>query len=378
RRDGLTRLELDKRWISARTGKRCTSSGFQTQRQKQRVAPAATAKYEGHMDWALRAYQRVLEMFIKIGVDSLKAYNPTAYEILKNNADIKNIPALGSHDNCAFLSVQINMASAVKYESSEFNTRLRLHKYELLSGEGLVGEMSESGTEHFDKSDARAGYTCMIASPFLNGHVNYEPGRFHLLELGFYVILSATLAVLFQGLRYHAGTPARAPPGEEVDPNVTRFVVVLYPPSTALEGNASFTMCAGPRNEPILSVPDAEDYGHCLSVKNANIAQDGPAIMQHISVITVLVRFVIQFMVMMLRQLPIEYNLKIDTDKILEAVSFDEEIKDKDGSIIVRRRTLDPWPNAPPIYGHRKDEYAEMGKCIFELSTHYLSGNSNG
>jgi hypothetical protein len=89
------------------------------------------------------------------------------------------------------------------------------------------------GGPHIDRHDAPASYSAMIShSDIPDCH---EPGRFHVLEYGVYVVLQPLLTIWFSGRHRHSGTSPIAPSPEDVVPWAYRLNVVLYPSDVFME-----------------------------------------------------------------------------------------------------------------------------------------------
>lgn len=117
------------------------------------------------------------------------------------------------------------------------------------------------GGKHIDDKDEPAAFTAMISCPDLPKNRGYEGGRFHLLEFGAYVRLEGLIAACFSGLRYHGGTPPRAPADQRVDPSAYRWVMVMYPQRGIIGGDTSFNIGAKPDHTPLQVTPDMRNIG---------------------------------------------------------------------------------------------------------------------
>ena len=113
----------------------------------------------------------------------------------------------------------------------------------------MLKEMGEFGGIHKDKHDDAAASTAAVVNSRLPP--GYEPGRFHLLELGLYFILDHLLVPIFCGLSSHVGTPPIAPPGEKPAKHAMRFLTILYPPRSMLSETKD-------KNIPFASLPQGK------------------------------------------------------------------------------------------------------------------------
>src|SRR6266498_4344472 len=90
----------------------------------------------------------------------------------------------------------------------------------------LKDAMGEFGEKHCDKKDNPAYYTHMTAMSDLPD--DYDPGRFFILYPGVFVSLENYKSINFSGLRFHGGTPPRAPPGADPATLQWRLDSALY------------------------------------------------------------------------------------------------------------------------------------------------------
>lgn len=78
----------------------------------------------------------------------------------------------------------------------------------------------------------------------------YQPGGFHILQLGAYVILNKYVGVTFSGQRRHVGTAPTPPPGFPAIESAYRFNAVCYPKDAAVDGLSRFSLASLPgKNE---------------------------------------------------------------------------------------------------------------------------------
>ena len=85
------------------------------------------------------------------------------------------------------------------------------------------------GGSHADDRDAVTGLSSMTVLSDLPGNPDYDPGRFHILLLGIYVVLEPFANFYFSGRMQHGGTPPIAPRGQEPESWQYRAVVISYP-----------------------------------------------------------------------------------------------------------------------------------------------------
>lgn len=74
----------------------------------------------------------------------------------------------------------------------------------------------------------------------------YEPGAFHILQLGVFVVLRKFVGITFSGRRRHVGTSPTPPFGFPSVPHAYRFNVVWYPKQAAVDGSSRWTLASLP------------------------------------------------------------------------------------------------------------------------------------
>ena len=113
--------------------------------------------------------------------------------------------------------------------------------------------MGSFGGPHIDDNDSQLLYTTMLCHSYLPP--GYEPGRFHLLDLGFWISMGSIdglpLAISFSGLRYHGGTPPLAPQGVTPSSEAVRIVIVIYPHRNFYDGVSKYPLCSFSNGKPL-------------------------------------------------------------------------------------------------------------------------------
>ena len=108
---------------------------------------------------------------------------------------------------------------------------------------------------HRDEGNDKVGLTCMIS----NSHIpeDYEPGRFHLFGVGVYIIIKPKIALIFNGLSKHGGTPPIAPDGVTLLEDAARLMTVFYSPKAILSPDGSVIPLASlPNGKPLVLGPE--------------------------------------------------------------------------------------------------------------------------
>jgi len=114
------------------------------------------------------------------------------------------MPGIWCKWTCCLLSMRAKVSS---HFCSRSHTWLMVDL--TLIEEHLSETLGIFGGPHIDRYDVPGGFTAMISNCDIPDV--YEPGRFHILELGVYIILDSFVSVYFSGLRVHGGTSPIGP-----------------------------------------------------------------------------------------------------------------------------------------------------------------------
>ncbi|KAI0057139.1 hypothetical protein BV25DRAFT_1920359, partial [Artomyces pyxidatus] len=351
---------------------RAYTIGLSYEKPTQLIAPSAGNKGSPVVNPSegLAMRSRIMKSAMELATLATSFLPATHCERMDMQADLVNSPRVGCDNNTSFSTAQLNISPAVLYSDGSTN---------------LKSSLGFFGGDHVDSNDSSAGLSNMFAHAHLPA--NYDPGLFHLLELGVFVRLDGFKLMSFNGLRRHGGTVPRAPIGEAtVAPWAYRCVLVCYPssavvedhgisalaslrpsdqfkPKTARSGGAKKTKSsrAGPVTkrkrgrvgQPRLENKDKGIFTMGMEIKNnpedyakqpwsthATFAADGDVIMAPHSLVTYIVRSLLLFCIYVLAQLPQKYKVQIDTDKFLTSFSMEES---------GRRKDLEPWAYAPRL-----------------------------
>ncbi len=108
---------------------------------------------------------------------------------------------------------------------------------------------------HTDEGDDEAGLTCLISNSRIPE--DYEPGRFHLLGMGVYIVIKPKMAAIFSGREKHGGTPPIAPSGKTPLEHSARLVFVFYGPKVAITSEGiSMPLASLPNGTPLILGPE--------------------------------------------------------------------------------------------------------------------------
>ena len=175
----------------------------------------------------------------------------------KANVELTGQPSIGLLGVHGTSSVQINISAAgldasgkhsVYTASPPFVHHLGVEHQQLtitaLSDNRLASQLGDFGCEHFDRNDSPDHFTTMFSNPDIP--TEYEPGAFHILQLGVFVVLRKFVGVTFSGRRRYVGTAPTPPLGFSGAPYAYRFNVVWYPKQAAVDGNSRWTLASLP------------------------------------------------------------------------------------------------------------------------------------
>ena len=112
------------------------------------------------------------------------------------------------------------------------------------------------GDIHVDRYDDVTGFSCMTVLSCLTGEEGEEPGRFHLVTRGMYIVLHPLHSLFFSGRLPHGGTPPLAPPGRTPPKTALRCVLIGYPSSCILSGMGRHTLAAYRKGLPLHITPE--------------------------------------------------------------------------------------------------------------------------
>ncbi|KIY48152.1 hypothetical protein FISHEDRAFT_73921 [Fistulina hepatica ATCC 64428] len=358
---GGTRFERDERATPVRNTKRAYTCGISGECPRNLAHPPSCTKVDPGVSWEedefLHLRQFILRKTTPIAVRKFRSNFRRIYDEISSYANMVNCPRIGCHENTCFTSLQINLMGAIAHQS--------------MAG---LSDLGSFGEKHIDNKDCPCAYTCMFCKS--NLPKGYDGGRFHLVELGVYVDLNKPVAIYFQGLRYHSGTPVRAPPGAAVLSGEVIHAVGAQPSGRPAEppiGNAAFTaleddvppphiVSTGKQDRtfrlaPEMTLPLFDDTQQHIQSSESNYAQDGIIIMGEYSLLLFLARAIVQLACALLRQLPfaVAWDIQVDADLMLQSISFRPPNSD--------RVRMDPWPLAPTVHTGASVQHGERSQA---------------
>lgn len=217
--------------------------------------------------------------------------------------------------------------------------------------------MGHFGGPHCDIRDCIAALSCaLVLSDIPDG---WEPGRLHLLGLGVYASLSLYSQFFFTGRQLHGGTSPLAPDDQAIPDWAYRLIMIAYPPTSFVFGNVKHAFAAMPHSrEPIYLSQEMTGAPHTpdpegLWASRANYANDGQVVMEPKALFRFYARGLLQLSNLLLSQLPDTFDVKVDTEAFLRAIS----INTPEG-----RYTADNWAEAPT--GDVQTPYDERHQAI--------------
>ncbi|GBE87688.1 predicted protein [Sparassis crispa] len=212
--------------------------------------------------------KRAVQAATKVAIQCLETGPPEVSEVLKRNADVKNLPPLGADDssdiyNYTYPTVQLNISSTKNEdEYAESNFQEDLGKF---------------AGNHIDKGDWPGAYTVMIGASDL-GPDDY-PDIFCLFDIGIFVEMGNIPLLCFGGVRHHGGTP---PTSSNPSGDSYRVAFINYPPKSQMEDHALLGLAAMPDHKLLTLRPEMIDPHYdntdIVYMNEANWATDGLAL----------------------------------------------------------------------------------------------------
>lgn len=173
------------------------------------------------------------------------------------------------------------------------------------------------GGYHLDTNDGEGGMTFMVPLSDLPEDAGWEPGWFHLLALGVFIVLDPLTLIYFTGRQMHEGTAPLAPSNTIPQKWACRLVVVAYPSGRIQRGNVKHAWAAS--HFPIFLYPETTGAMESVPLVRteescpfySNIAMDGVMTMPVKSHFDFTVRGGLQLVMDALAQLPQSYNVHV-------------------------------------------------------------------
>ncbi|KAJ6629426.1 hypothetical protein B0H10DRAFT_1939814 [Mycena sp. CBHHK59/15] len=234
------------------------------------MAPVASAKMtKGQMHPDVDDRQLLLKAVAPFAMGTMRQGPKHVQVKIKKHSELINKPIIGSTDNWAYATMQLNLAAAKCRLWTQVNT-------------SLSSDLGFFGATHVDKHDGASYYSNMTCDHDIPE--NYEPGMFFILKLGVFVILRKYSSMNFFGLCRH---------GEVIN-----------------------TGCSERRDQGWLPDP---------STRHSSFIHEGTGMMTPAALMTFVVRSLLLFMFYMLQQLPQEYKVQFDPDLVIQAVTFEQD-----------------------------------------------------
>ncbi|KAI0091813.1 hypothetical protein BDY19DRAFT_904411 [Irpex rosettiformis] len=330
---GKVLFERHWRAQSLQNAPRCYGMNSMVQQPKQVEGPPAPLKT---VDNEHDEYQEMVNELLRVGTAATKL-NVTAFEMqgpqgllraMRNYSELVNTPHLGYHRNVYWGSQQTNCACP-QHRSKERR---------------LDQQMGHFGGPHEDKHDFPAGLTCALCMSDLKDKPGCEPGRLHFLGQGVWVRLEYMTQLFFSGLLRHGGTSPLVPDEEPIEGWETRMLLISYPPTSMITGEARHPYSAVPfQDSPLYLCPEMTGAlvfkeGGKKWTNSCHYAGDGWVTMEPPSLFNWMARGLLQQGHFALRQLPAYFKVEIDPDVFLSAFSME---------VNGERVQADAWPLAP-------------------------------
>ncbi|KDR65409.1 hypothetical protein GALMADRAFT_148722 [Galerina marginata CBS 339.88] len=307
-------------------GGRCYAFGMSFQTQRTVSSPCADGKVKSNSKANLDMRSGLIGVASAMAMRAIRTGPMEIMEHIDINANILNVPSIGSNGNTAFAAAQLNLAPTRRVNSDE-----------------TLGEsMGTAGEEHIDYDDSHGHYTHMSALSDLPD--TFDPGRFFVLYPGVFVTLSTFSSVCFSGLRRHGSSPPIAPVAatDEELSWATRVTLISYPPSGMNGINQRRPLGALAVGGPLYAIPEMitpEPFTERLSCYPSTFAEDGGVIMPRMSLVTFLARSFLTLVLCILAQLDPVIGARVDSDTFLRSFSFNNAHGN--------RQRVGPWKLGP-------------------------------
>jgi hypothetical protein len=170
---------------------------------------------------------KILHSGSKAIMEGMSKGGSSLIETLTKQAELTNVPRIGSDCNVAHPAYQVNVASAVEPET--------------LSRNGTtIASLGKFGGEHIDGNDTPGSPTSMLV--LSHDYDGVEDDLFYLLDLGIAWDLEPLTALYFSGLHIHGGSqPVYRRDREDRNFLYYRITLIAYPVDEMLSGTDSIS-----------------------------------------------------------------------------------------------------------------------------------------
>jgi hypothetical protein len=163
---------------------------------------------------------------------------PGLVDALKVQAELTNLPRIGSNCNVLHSNFQLNVASAVEPVQCTKSSR--------------IASLGKFGGGHIDPRDCPVQPTAMSVMSRKSDDV--EPENFYMLELGIGWRLEPLSTLYFSGLHFHGGSQPVYKSGRTDKNHIYyRLALIAYPPEDIISGQDSIGFASLP-NKSLLPV----------------------------------------------------------------------------------------------------------------------------
>ncbi|KAF6764197.1 hypothetical protein DFP72DRAFT_799814 [Ephemerocybe angulata] len=311
------------------------------ERPKVAIAPQANLK-NGVSTPFKECAQDLSKAITPVAMANFEVIPQSLQDKIRERSEILGLPHIGHSGNYAYHTIQCNISAAK-------------------NGALLVHQLGTVGGAHFDNHDSPGHYSNMVTHCDLPH--GWNPGYFHLLALGVFVILENGLGFNFQGNRKHGGSGPFAPDDAAEDvPWAYRFAGICYPPAEMVGQECRYRLAAlgGGGHEGLHLTPEMMNPT-CVflpfmttGATRALWFRDALSIMDRQSYVNFVARTLYDVNRYFLNQAPEEIRLDFDNDRFFPLISFDDE----DGS----RGQAEVWKYAPPVGKDRAPGFQEKWK----------------
>ncbi|KAI1783259.1 hypothetical protein LXA43DRAFT_1067802 [Ganoderma leucocontextum] len=279
--------------------------------------PCVGTKFEEEVSEHNTLHSETVAAAAEVAMCSLDVAPPQIKEHLDEQANLLNVPSVGSTRNTAFPFMQMNLMTPPD---------------RMLN---LVEWVASTSISH----DVAGGITSMITDSDIDSDTE-DWGWFAICDLGIAIELREFIVANFCGLRFHGGFAPTAKPGFAPKPWSHRFTVVCYLSAPILEGTSCLAYGALPKNNEFPLAPEMilpRDDDESIRVNHATWLREGALLTPAIMFLQWFFQSVVQILYYFVRQIPAHLDVQIDFDRMAECFSA------RDPDDPSRRITAHPW-----------------------------------
>ncbi|KAI0741221.1 hypothetical protein C8Q76DRAFT_791562 [Earliella scabrosa] len=255
---------------------------------------------------------KIIKAVAPVGIRALEFGPKHISAALKTQAELVSLPRVGSADNYAFPTMQLNIASARPADA--------------LANEAFRKDLGQFAGKHIDFRDNPGGITTMISMHKLAA--DEDPGYFMIAELGVAIEQHGLVMTCFSGLLHHGSFPPTARPGKAPSPKSVRFAPILYLSQAVMDGASMIAFSKTANNRVFNLTPEMLHPSHdgvAPSHTVANWLSDGPWLSNCEGYLQTVYQGFATTLEYFARQIPSAVKFQIDHSILQQAFSLADE-----------------------------------------------------